>query len=65
MKLTQKKVKELIYSITKEKNGMYARFIIACGRLNRDDLEIISKYSSLKGQLYAYKKILQIMQFKV
>lgn len=65
MKLTQKKVKELIALNIKEKEEIYTRFVIACGRLNREDMEIITKYNFIGGQIYAYQKVLQIMQLKV
>lgn len=71
MKLTQKKVKDLIALNTKDIEEKSIRYVIACGRknlligVNREDMAIIAKYNWLRGQIYAYKKILQIMQLKV
>lgn len=69
MKLTQKRVKELIILIRKDRNKIYHEFKIAYDHhldfIDEDDILIIEKYYWLGGQLYAYQKILQIMRLKV
>jgi len=69
MKLTQKIVKELIESINKERRELYPEYVKLhmhhIDFIEQEDILMISKYNWLGGQLYAYKKILQIMQLKV
>ena len=65
MKLTQKKVKELIESMINERKELCCDFFNACNTLDKDAIEVIAKYNWLGGQLTAYQKILQIMQLKV
>ena len=66
MKLTQKKVKELIESMLNERIELYPEFKKAHRHhmdfIKEEDLLIIAKYNWLGGQLYAYQKILQIIQ---
>jgi len=69
MRLTKKKVKELIQSMTNERLKLYPEFKKVHEHhidfIEVKDILIIGKYNWLGGQLIAYQKILQIMQLKV
>ncbi len=66
MKLTQKRIKELIKSMTNERIELYPDFKKTHEYpMNDYKIIVIAKYNHLGGQLTAYQKILQIMQLKV
>ena len=68
MKLTQKRVKELIEIMKKERRELYPEYVKMhidnLDFIKQKDILMITKYNWLGGQLYAYNKILQIMQLK-
>lgn len=69
MKITQKRVKELIESMTNERKELFPKYENAVTHhldfIEEEDILVIAEYNFLGGQLYAYEKILQIMQLKV
>lgn len=67
MRVTKNKIKDLIQILINDKKELHPAFLKAHRSpilYEEEDLLTIAKHNFLGGQIYAYNKILQIMNFK-